>query len=83
MTIPDSSDAELEDKGRGGVQNSRGGGDGVDLYDAELLLPGEVPGHDMPATKIQNFNNAKERVFFYIFLFRAKYLNFWLGGQFP
>lgn len=38
-----SSEAELEDKGNGGVENSRGGGDGVDLYDAELLLPGEVP----------------------------------------
>lgn len=47
MTIP-SSDAELEERGSGGDENSLGGGEGVDLYEAELLLPGEVPAHDMP-----------------------------------
>lgn len=47
MTIP-SSDAELEERGNGGDENSLGGGEGVDLYDAELLLPGDVPAHDMP-----------------------------------
>lgn len=46
-----SSEAELEDKGNGGVENSRGGGDGVDLYEAELLLPGEVPVYETAATK--------------------------------
>lgn len=50
MTMP-SSDAELEERGSGGEENSLGGGDGVDLYEAELLLPGDVPAHDMPAVK--------------------------------
>lgn len=48
MTIP-SSDAELEERGSGGEENSLGGGEGVDLYEAELLLPGDVPAHDIPA----------------------------------
>lgn len=43
-----SSDAELEERGSGGEENSLGGGEGVDLYDAELLLPGDVPAHDIP-----------------------------------
>lgn len=46
-----SSDAELEERGNGGDEISLGGGDGVDLYDAELLLPGDVPAHDMPTSK--------------------------------
>lgn len=44
MTIP-SSDTELDDKGVVWGEYAIGGGDGVDLYDAELLLllPGDVP----------------------------------------
>ena len=43
-----SSEAELDESGTGGEENSLGGGEGVDLYEAELLLPGDVPAHDMP-----------------------------------
>lgn len=48
MTMP-SSEAELVDNCAGGEENSRGGGDGEDLQEAELLLPGDVPAQDMPA----------------------------------
>lgn len=35
-----------------GEERSLGGGEGDDLQDAELLLPGEVPPQDMPKIKI-------------------------------
>lgn len=62
MPIP-SSDAELVDKGAGGDDdNSRGGGDGDDLHDAELLLPGEVPAQETP-------ENREKRLKFLLFIF--------------
>lgn len=50
-----SSEAELDDSCIGGDENSRGGGDGDDLHDAELLLPGDVPAHEIPKMVQSNF----------------------------
>lgn len=62
MTMP-SSEAELDDNWMGGDDNSRGGGDGDDLHDAELLLPGDVPAHDIPEIKscLIIYTSKKER----------------------
>lgn len=67
MTMP-SSEAELDDNCMGGDDNSRGGGDGDDLHDAELLLPGDVPAQDIPEIKfpsLQSFTNKprKKKIF--------------------
>lgn len=42
MTMP-SSEVALVDNTPEGDDMSRGGGDGDDRHDAELLLPGDVP----------------------------------------
>jgi hypothetical protein len=53
MTMP-SSETELEDNGTDWGEYVRGGGEGVDRYEAELLLmllSGEVLSHGKPAYK--------------------------------
>lgn len=48
ITMP-SSDAELDERSTAGEEESSlGGGEGDDLQEAELLLPGDVPGQDIP-----------------------------------
>lgn len=52
-----SSEVALVDKTPAeGEDMSRGGGDGDDLHDAELLLPGDVPPQLRPETKKKHKN---------------------------
>lgn len=71
MTMPSSVEVELVDKCADGEYTSRGGGDGDDRQDAELLLPGEVPPHESAA---KDKNKIKSYLFL-VFLDKRKVKN--------